>query len=65
MYHAYSELISKLKERKNHMFIPFAARHLLNKLKEDETIDEAMFNKSISKFYDKCFNYFEIEADFF
>lgn len=46
VYQAYFELISNLEERKYQMFITFAERQLLKKLKEDATIDEAMFNKT-------------------
>lgn len=60
VFHAYSELISKLQERKNHTFLPFAAKQMLVKLKAEENLDEAMFKENISKFYDKCINYLNL-----
>lgn len=57
VFHAYSELIAKLQERKNHTFLPFAAKQMLIKLKSEEKIDEDMFKENISKFYDRCINY--------
>lgn len=48
----YSELMTKLEVRKNHMSIPFAV-----KLKAGGEIEEAILNEFISKFYEIGLSY--------
>jgi hypothetical protein len=50
----YEELVIKLEERKANNFISFAAKQLLAKLKDDNTIDadkENHFRKNMEGFY--------------
>lgn len=59
----YEELIIKLEERKANNFIPFAAKQLLAKLKDDNTIDadkENHFRKNMEGFYQAGINYLKL-----
>lgn len=47
----------KLEDRKNHMFILFTTKQLLNKLKADREVEEAIVSESTSKFYETGLSY--------
>lgn len=56
----YSELITNLKERKENNFIPFSAKQLYVKLKNNNQLNEQTFNKNVQNFYNSAINYLEM-----
>lgn len=56
---AYSDLLSKLKERKAENFIPYVAKNEYLKLKNRGKINEEEFMTHISAFYDSAIEYME------
>lgn len=56
----YLELVRQLEERKSHVFVPFAAKQILNQLKIEGEVEEGVFFESVTGFYDAGINYLKL-----